>query len=592
MHMCKVKVLANCSSRTLPLFTRNHVPRVSLSQTRILLSSWKRKPSDVVATSQLLLGSTVLKGKVGILVPVIAQAYHTTKPRDPALPGQVQLNQKIISLKTVEDQLKLYESVECPLNVVNRVSLLYNIAKIVRRNKKQMQVLRQIRNESNVHVLNGAYVKLLDSISADISRCFPRCLANVMWSLGNIKEENHCLLQSCEDKIVSCDMSSFTQPDIFQIVKGCSLLGTKRMKLFLKLEEAILNGGVAISEFKDHDLTLVVVSFAKDGSGSETLFNFFQSEILSRNLMTYDSHQLAGFVWAFAKRRQSCLSELFEQIENEVLRRGASTMQSVPMSMLLSSFAKVGMGSESLFSAFDSELVTRGLQTCDNTGLVQIMWSFAKRGIKDAGVYNVVENEVLQRGMSAFQNHQLVVLLWSFIKAEKCDAELVKIASDEFLQRDVKQLQGDHLSQLVWTLGRARIKNSELFDSIEQVITQCRPLKMKSFEIIALMRGYVEAKEGSSELFDYLRCEIIRDIETLSGDEISEVLWCFSEGKVNTPALFSAIEKEIHFRGIESFNTTQLKKIKQCFLTVGEGSEELFELLKNVDIEDKEENVR
>lgn len=591
MYTNKAYILMTCSSRTLSLFTRCHIPRVFLSHSSILLSSQlERKPrnSSCVIESRLALGTTLLKGKAGSSFPLMQKAYYKTKAEVP-VPFQVQLNKKIISLKTVQDQLSLYDS-ESFMNVVNRVSLLFNIARIVARDKRQLHLFRKIKSES--HALSGSYIRLLDSLSADISRCSPRCLANMMWSLGKIEEKSHCLLQICEETILSCDLISFTQPDIFQIVKGCSLLGIQGNKIFLKLEEAILNGEIAISDFKDRDLTLVVMSFAKNESGSETLFNHFQSEILARDLTAYESRQLAGFVWSFAKQTLSCSSDLFDQIESEVLRRGTKTVQNVPTLMLLWSFAKMGLGSERLFSAFDSNLVARGLQAFATTGVVQLVWSFAKRGLKDAGLYAVVENEVLARGMSVFQDYQLVVLLWSFTKAEKFDTELVRNVSHEFLQRDVKQLRGDHLSQLAWTLGRAGIKMPELFDSIGQVVKNCPP-DMTSSQLIALIRGFVEAKEGSSELFDYFRLALLKDIKALSADNICEVLWCFSECKSpsNRPDVFSTIAKEILCRGIASFNTVQLAKIKQCFLAVKEGSdcsEQLLEMLQNVDIDDKD----
>ena len=591
MYTNKANILMTCSSRTLSLFTRSHVPRVSLSHGRILLSSQlERKPRNTssVIESRLVLGTTLLKGKAGGCSQVIQKAYYKTKTED-LVPYQVHLNKKIISLKTVQDQLSLYDS-ESFMNVVNRVSLLFNIARIVERDKKQLQLFRKIKSES--HALSGTYIRLLDSLSADISRCSPRCLANMMWSLGKIEEKRHCLLQICVETIMSCDLSSFTQPDIFQIVKGCSLLGIQGKKIFLKLEEVILNGEIAISDFKDGDLTLVVMSFAKNDSGSETLFNHFQSEILSRDLTGYESRQLAGFVWSFAKRTLSCSSEFFDQIESEVLRRGTKTVPNVPTLMLLWSFAKMGMGSERLFSAFDSSLVERGLQEIANTGVVQLAWSFAKRGFKDADLYAVVEKEVLWRGMSVFQDYQLVVLLWSFAKAEKFDTELVNNVSHEFLQRDVKQLRGDHLSQLAWTLGRAKIKIPELFDSIGQVVVKYCPPDMTSSQMIALIRGFVEAEEGSSELFDYFKLAMLKDIKALSADSISEVLWCFSEGKSasNRSDVFSTIAKEILCRGIASFNTVQLAKIKQSFLAVEEGSDcrkQLLKMLQTVHIEDK-----
>jgi len=566
---------------------------VSLNHSRILSSlQLERKPRNTscLVESRVVLGNTLLKGKAASYSSVIQKAFYKTKAEVP-VPFQVQLNKKIISLKTVQDLLSLYDS-ESFMNVVNRVSLLFNIARIVERDKKQLQLFRKIKGES--HALSGTYIHLLDSLSADISRCSPRCLANMMWSLGKIEEKSHCLLQICEETIMSCDLSSFTQPDIFQIVKGCSLLGIKGNKIFLKLEEAILNGKIGISDFKDLDLILVVMSFAKNDSGSEALFNHFKSEILSRDLTVYESRQLAGFVWSFATLTLSGSSDLFDQIESEVLRRGTNTMNNIPTLMLLWSFAKMGMGSERLFSAFDRNLVARGLQEFANTGIVQLVWSFAKRGFKDAGLYAVVEKEVLDRGISVFQDYQLVVLLWSFTKAEKFDTELVKSVSQEFLQRDVKQLRGDHLSQLAWTLGRAGIKIPELFDSIGQVVRYCPP-DMTLSQMISLVRGFVEAKAGSSELFDHFRLAIMKDIKALSADNICEVLWCFSEGKStsNRPDVFSTIAKEILRRGIASFNTVQLAKIKQCFLAVEEGfdcCEKLLEMLQDVDIAQEENN--
>ena len=82
----------------------------------------------------------------------------------------------------------------------------------------------------------------------------------------------------------------------------------------------------------------------------------------------------------------------------------------------------------------------------------------------------------------------------------------------------------DHLSQLAWTLlGRARIKIPELFNCIEQVITQCHPLAMTESQTISLMRGFVEAEEGSSELFNHFSLAIIKDTKSLSSYDICEV---------------------------------------------------------------------
>lgn len=74
--------------------------------------------------------------------------------------------------------------------------------------------------------------------------------------------------------------------------------------------------------------------------------------------------------------------------------------------------------------------------------------------------------------------------------------------------------------------------------------------------MIVLIRGFVEVKEGSSELFDYFRFVIMKDIKVLSVVNICEVLWCFFEGKFigNRLDVFRIIVEEIFCRGIVSFN--------------------------------------
>ena len=55
----------------------------------------------------------------------------------------IYLNRKILSLKTVEEQFGLFESVKTSANIVNRVTMLFNIAQIAERDRGQKLVLEQ-----------------------------------------------------------------------------------------------------------------------------------------------------------------------------------------------------------------------------------------------------------------------------------------------------------------------------------------------------------------------------------------------------------------------------------------------------------------
>ena len=104
-------------------------------------------------------------------------AYFSSQLR----PSQddITINKEILSIKTIIELLELFDSIKSSVSVVNRVTMLYNIAKVTGRDGNQRRVLEQEKGKSR-QGLNSAYLKLLGSISKDIAKCQPWDLANVM----------------------------------------------------------------------------------------------------------------------------------------------------------------------------------------------------------------------------------------------------------------------------------------------------------------------------------------------------------------------------------------------------------------------------
>ena len=153
-----------------------------------------------------------LKRKVNSLHFVNPTANNTTPSVQSATsrPSRVEkkLNKRIMSLKTVGEQLELFESIKNAADIVNRVTVLVNVTKIIEKNEKQRQLLQQER-EKTQQGQSSTYLELLELISKDISECQPRHLANVIWALGKIKEKDHNLVQVCENEILSRDIVVF-----------------------------------------------------------------------------------------------------------------------------------------------------------------------------------------------------------------------------------------------------------------------------------------------------------------------------------------------------------------------------------------------
>ena len=501
---------------------------------------------------------------------------YSTKQSDP-LRNKIPLNKTILSLKTVEEQLHLFESTKASAGLVKRVIILYNIAKITEQDENQKQFLEQQR-EKVKQKESSEYVELLESISRDISKCQPRDLANMMWALGKIREKDHMLVEVCEKEILSRDIVAFDNAGICQIANGCATLNMKISDIFRNIEEGILNGQVKIQGFENRELSGILLSFSKTGNGSDELFLVFLNEILSRDFLGIDCRQLAGFVWSFAKKKFKA-DMLFEHVEEEILRRGTTDFHNSELIQLLWAFATAEKGSKQLFYLLDNELVARGVEKFDNAPLSEIVWSFNKKIVREAKVFDLVKKEALSHGVHKFKSHELVLILLSFVSAQRHDDMLVAEIQAELCLRDVKQFRNGHLCQVAWSLGRAEKSDSKMFDVIEAEVFQRGVSEFSMKQKRMVMRGFIDANRGSNKFYELLvRSFSPNDLFNLNRVAICECVWCFANAAVEAGELFDALEKEILSKGRNYFNAKELTIIKGSFKQVGRGGAALFGL--------------
>ena len=430
-------------------------------------------------------------------------ANFSSQPHPSEIKKIKKIKKVILSLKTVKKQFELFESIKKSADIVNRVTMLYSIAKITVRNGNQRRILEQEKGKSR-QALNSAYLELLDSISKDISKCQPWDLANVMWALGNLGEKDHELVQVCERAILSRGITTFGNAGICQIVNGCVNLDLTASEISSTLQESICNGQLKISNFNNQSLAAMLLLFVKSDGCAVGLFDILLEEILSRDFLVMASELLGLFVWSFAKKELKA-DTLFDRVEEEILRRGTVNLVRHDLVQILWAFSKAKRGGKQLFSMMDKELASRGVEGFDNSALSQIVWSFGTRDVTNAKVFDLVREKVFTRGVSMFQVHQLVVILYSFVFARRQDDKLVEEIERELLTRDVERFQNGSLCQVAWSLGRARKSDSRMFDVIEQSVFQRGLHQFSKSQKSLLLRGYVEAKRGSRKLFKALQ---------------------------------------------------------------------------------------
>ena len=513
------------------------------------------------------------------LKPSVVHFSRRPRPSE----DDIKMNKVILSLKSVKEQLELFERINNSADIVSRVTMLNSIAKISRRDGNQKRVLKQEKGNSR-QPLNSPYVELLDSISKDIAKCQPRAIANTFWALGKLEEKDHELVQVCERAILSRGITTFDTVDISQIVNGCLSLDLTATGLSSTLQESIRNGQLKLSNFNSKLLSAMLILFAKSDGCAVELFDIFLEEILSRDFLLMDGAVLALSVWSFAKKELNA-DRLFDRVEEEILRRRTTILERRQVVQILWAFSKVKKGGKQFFYTMDNELASRGVEGFNNSELLQIVWSFATRDVTNAKVFDLVKDEVFNRGVGMFETHELVPILYSFVFAQQQNIKLVEQIVSELLSRDVEQFCNSDLCQVALSLGKARKSDSKMFDVIEESIFQRGLHRFSKSQKFLLLQGYVEAKRGSRKLYEGLQVSFLKScFSDLTATEISILAWYFSEAEnftgplINTGQLFDTLEREILTKEKLFFTEQQLKPIKKGFRKVGKESKELLEL--------------
>lgn len=476
----------------------------------------------------------------------------------------INLNTKIRLLNTVREQLKLYETVKNSMDIVHRVMMLYRIAKIIEKDQDQVLVLEKEREKSR-QGQKSSYMELMESVKRSISACQPHGLANVMWALGRLVERDHQLVKVCEKRILSCDMASFNNAGLSQIVTGCASLNLRTSEIFCKLEQDILSGHLEIFAFDNHLLSALLLTFAKTENGSLELFGVFLKEVLSRDFLWFDSRALASFVWSVAKKKFNA-KNLFHRVQEEIFQRGTKDLHNAEFVQILWSFTKAEMGSREFLSFLDDELLSRGIELFENVQLVEVIWSLAKNEMTKSRVFDIVKAEILVRGINAFQIHELVLILWSFVSVKKHDQVLISEVEGKLCTSDVKNFDNGDLCQIIWSLAKAEWKESKLFDIIEAEVFARGTSQLTTEEKCMLMRGLIEAKRGSKRLYKFMVNSFsASDFRNLHKGQILECLWCLYMSGVEAQTLFDALEKELLTKRNYDFNRKQVAFLETLF---------------------------
>ena len=406
-----------------------------------------------------------------------------------------EVNEKIKSKHTVQDQLEFYQSWKDLKSLVNSITALHMIAKIVKKNQRERAILQKERDKE-INGTKSAYHEILDFISDQIISCKGQGLSNVIWSLGVIQEKDHHLGKVCEEEILSRDITAFHRAEVCcQILPGCVGLELKHSLVFKRVEEAILAEKIKLHLCENRHICAILSCFTEVGGGSLELFEKLQANIVERDFSSLLVEHLDQILHCFAIKGIFS-DQLFSQAEEEILLEGCGNFRMIELVSIPRAFAIAGSGSEQLFAAFEEEICRKRIKYFPLSCLCWITWSFAIRGFTQSMVFKYAAHAIYNRGVKNLKNSGLSLCLYSFVLAESPSRVFVKELGKELLSRDLRIFKGTQLCQLMWACSKAEYLNPELLQRLEEEILQ-RNLTQKEETILSEILGNT-AKEDKN----------------------------------------------------------------------------------------------
>ena len=482
---------------------------------------------------------------------------------------EIALNNIILAMNDIPELLGLFANFKNspPMVQRNRSTVLRSIAKIVHRaGRQRAKLIQQFQGKQE-------FDSLLDHLLLDICHSTEQDLAHITWSLGKLGEKNHPLIEACEKEILSLKITSFSLASLNQILGGFASLNMKNTKFFETALKAMLKKDICISDFENKGLVGSLWSLSKTGNGSVALFELYRREIEARDISTFQDFELCLLAYVFAKQGLK-VKKLFSYVEEKIFHEGLVSFTNVDMVLVLCAFAMHrhdGTYSH-LFNCLDTELISRGIHSFSNSELAHIVWSFTKEGVKEAKVYNAVKEEILQRGLEGFRNH-LSQLLWAYAELRYPCFDLYHKIAVEVQLSDKTHLNNKVLSQYAFYCGKVGISNAEVYQSIEKELFQRDPSKLSYDQVKGLLQGFVWAKQGSKQLFQFLETAVMsRGVSTMNSVQVSNILCLFAKGGVKASKLNAEIKKIIG-QGKSEFSSDQLEGIKRSLQIVSEDTD-------------------
>ena len=172
----------------------------------------------------------------------------------------------------------------------------------------------------------------------DISKFRNHELSLLLWSFAKSGNVSADLFKICQEEILSRDLSLFQADQLSQLAWAFGKAEIPSSDFYSSMEKVVSGN---MSKFSDNELCMVARGFAQASPGTQKLFKKFEEEVLERNMPENRPDFIPELAWIFSKCSYKA-ALLFDEMEKSLKSQGRNFYKDHELKIINSSFAKVG----------------------------------------------------------------------------------------------------------------------------------------------------------------------------------------------------------------------------------------------------------
>ncbi|KAL7481743.1 hypothetical protein ACHAW6_007413 [Cyclotella cf. meneghiniana] len=334
-----------------------------------------------------------------------------------------------------------------------------------------------------------------------------------------------------------------------------------------------------LKEFQPQHLSNVAWALSKYPPSSMEIFDAISQEVVSRGLQSFTAQGLAILAHSFATVGH-IHPQFWECIEKAATQK-SSEFGGIECARISWSFATIGHPADDLFKAIEKVAIAN-IGSFNSQGLANLAWAFSSVGYQSMPLFGAVAENFLKMSASQFKPQEMTMLILAFSRLDASHP----IIFQEVISRSIAQLDKYtvlDLFNMAISYAKAGHKNDQWMVAIADEVVHRSSSDCQHMHT-GMLWAYATTRVSHRKLFHFLCDALLKNLNTLDGEEIASTAWSLASLNHTHHSLFHAMAESSDEAKVNNFNTQSLANMAWAYSTAREAKPLLFDLIANAAI--------